>query len=527
MANVLTTLPAKIAESFKKMTKGQKTRLFVLIAIIIAIIIVVSVVLNQKNYVVVFSGSAAEAGEVMTALDEMNVDYMPQGAGTILVEENAAPGVKMQLATQGYPSSGLSTEIFDKASGLGMTDMEKNKYWQMQQQEKLRQDVLKMDKVEDASVNLDLGESSSFVLSNDNTEPTASVMLILKNNQKLTESETKSIAELVSGAVSGMTTENVRIVDSKGNVYSTNANDITGTVDTQLGIQDAVQQKLQTQIINLLSAIVGEQNVRATVNVKLNFDSKSTESVEFAPPVNGTEGLAVSMKELVEEITNNTTGAVAGIDANGTASQYLNALNENADNSVYYQASREANYELNQTKTQIEQAKGQIEELSVSVIINSDAVDDYSEEIKQLVATAVGVDQERITVLPLPFAQIEDTAVQDSIDQQQGMLASMQRAETMRLAIILGTVLIVMFFLFMIFKMFTKKPEPVLAEGGFDYIVDEETMPGGREQQIESFDDIKLEDFEKTDNKLNILEDYIGKNPESVANLLRNWLNED
>lgn len=528
MANALTKIPARIAESFKKMTKGQKVRLFVLIAIVVAILIVVSVVLNQKNYVVVFTGSAAEAGDVMTALDDLGVDYKPQGAGTILVEESVAPSVKMQLAAQGYPSNGFNNEIFQNAAGLGMTDMEKNKYYQFQIQENIRQTILKIDKVQDAVVNLDLGESSSYVLSSDETKPTASVMLTLKNNQMLSDSEAKTIAMIVSGAVSGMSDEDVRIVDSQSHSYSTNGDNVISGVDTQLGLQDEVRQNLQTQVTNLLAAVVGEANVRATVNVRLNFDSKTTDSVKFSPPVEGsTEGIAVSMKNLVEEITNDANGSVAGLDANGDASQYLNALNENADNSKYYQASTEANYELNQIKEHIVAEKGQIEELSVSVIINSDAVDDYSEEFKQLVTTAIGVDPERITVIPLPFAKVDDTAAQDALNEQQEMLSSMQSAETTRLMIILATVLIVMIFLLMIIRTFKRKPEPALAEGGFEYIADEEIIPGQMTRPQPSFDEIRLEDFEKTDDKLSILEDYIGKNPESVANLLRNWLNED
>lgn len=529
MANVLTSIPSKIAEAFKKMTKGQKVRLFVLIAIILAILIVVSVVLNQKNYVVVFAGGAADAGDVMTALDDMGVAYKAQGTGTILVEESAAASVKMELAAQGYPGSGFNNEIFQNASGLGVTDMEKRKYWQMQLQEYVKQIILQMDKVDNASVIIDLGEESSYVLSSDETRPTASVMLTLKNNQTLTDSEAKTIADTVSGAVSGMAPEDVRIVDSNMHTYSTNGGDAAGSVDTQLGLQDTVRQNMQKQVMSLLSAVFGEENVRVTVNVKLNFDSQSVESVEFEPPAGGIGGLEVSMKELVEEISNDTSGAVAGIDANGTASQYLDALNDNADNSVYYQASREANYELNQTKTLIEKAKGQIEDLSVSVIINSDAAEDYSEEAKQLVATAIGVDESRITVLPLPFAAEEDTSVQDALAEQQSLMEKVQSAETTRLMIVLATVLVVMIFLFMIFRMFKKQPEPALAAGGgFEYIADEEIVPGQPPGQFNSsFEEIKVEDFEKTDNKLSILEDYIGKNPESVANLLRNWLNED
>jgi flagellar M-ring protein FliF len=525
MANALTKIPSKIAEAFKKLEKGQKVRLFVLIAIIIIILVVVSVFLNQTHYTVLYSGmDSAEAGEVMTVLGDMGVDAKPQGSDTILVEESVADSVRMQLAAQGYPSSGYNYDIFQNASGLGVTDMEKQVYYQFQIQENLRQTILKMNKVEDAIVNIDLGEESSYVLADDETKPTASVMLTLKNEQKLSDSEALTISELVSSSVSGLVPEDVRIVDSQMNVYSPNGDDVISNVDSQIALQDTVQQKLHTQVVNLLTPVFGEDNVKATVNVTLNFDSEVTESVEFEPPADMEEGLVVSMSELVEKITNDETGSVAGLDANGNASQYLDVLDED-DNSAYYQASREANYEINQTRKQIEKAKGQIEDLSVSVILNSEQVDDYTDEVKDLVATAIGVDAERITVAMLPFAPVDDSAVQDAFDAQQELLANMQSAETTRLLIILATVLVVLIFLFMIFRLFRKKEEPVAAEGGFEYLADEEIIPG--EEPLVAMEDIRLEDFEKTDNKLQILEDYIGKNPESVANLLRNWLNED
>ncbi len=526
MANALKKLPAKILDSIKKMTKGQKVRLFVLIALIIILLTVVSVFLNQKNYTVLYSGmEPSEAGDVMMVLNEMGVDAKAQGDNTILVEESVSDSVRMELAAQGYPSSGFNYGIFQNASGLGVTDMEKKVYYKFQVQENLKQTIEQMNKVDKAIVNLDLGEDSSYVLSGDETKPTASVMLTLKSGQELSSGEVQAIAELVSNSISGLSSEDVRIVDSQMNLYNASGEDAMGNADSQLALQNVVQQQLQTQIINLLSPVFGTENIQAEVNVKLNFDDKKIESVEFEPPANGTEGLVVSMSELVEAITDDSNGSVAGIDANGSASQYLEAL-DNTDNAAYYQVSREANYEINQTKTQIEEAKGQIEDLSVSVIINEDEADDYTDEVTDLVATAIGVDAKRITVAMLPFAGLGDAEdMQSAMDMQQQIIASMESASTTRSLIILATVLVVLIFIFAIFRMFTKKSQVAMVEGRYEYIADEEIVPDTPPKP--SFDDIKLEDFEKTDNKLQILEDYIGKNPESVANLLRNWLNEE
>ena len=529
MANALTKLPSKIGDSFKKMSKGQKTRIVVLAVIVIVIIIAVSVVLNQKNYTVLYSGmDASEAGEVLSTLEDMGVDAKAQGTGTILVEESQVDTVRMELAAQGIPSSGTSGyDIFQNASGLGVTEMEKQTYYKFQLEENMRKTINKMDKIKDSVVTLDLGENSSYVLS-DNKEPaTASVMLTLKDEKsKLDSGEVKAIAELVASSISGMSPDDVRIVDSQANLYNAGGDDDEVTaVDTQMGLQSSVQQQLQSQITNLLTPVFGEDNVLAQVNVKLNFDDTTTETVEFEPPADGSEGLAVSMKELVEAIGSDQDGAVAGVDANGSASEYLSAL-ESDDGATYYNISREANYELNQTKKQIKEAKGKIEDLSVSVALNenSDAAS-YAEQAKLLVAGAIGVDEDRITVQTLPFqeaAAASGSEVTDAMQTQQEMLKSVQSASTLRLVIIAVTVLVVLIILFMIVRMFRKKPEPVT---GVEYVADEVIIPGA--VPVEDNADVNLDDLEAGDGKMSILEDYINKNPESVANLLRNWLNEE
>jgi len=69
-------------------------------------------------------------------------------------------------------------------------------------------------------------------------------------------------------------------------------------------------------------------------------------------------------------------------------------------------------------------------------------------------------------------------------------------------------------------RMFVKKPEPA---PGVEYVADEVIIPDVGVQDEE----VSLDDLEAEDSKMAILENYINKNPESVANLLRNWLNEE
>jgi flagellar M-ring protein FliF len=520
------SIPSSVTKFFKNMEKGKKVRLIIFAVLVLAIAIALTVFLNQKTYTVLYSGmTAQDTGAVLTVLGEMGVDAKSEGEDTVLVSDSEVDKIRLELAAQGYPSSGMNYDIYGSASGLGTTDSEKQVYYKYQLQANLRSTIMQMSKVENADVYIDLGQDSLFVFSDNEKPATASIMLTLRDGEKLDSQEVKAIMELVSKSVSGLEPENIRIVDAQMTLYTAEDETEIGTADSQLTLTKNVQEQLQTQIVNLLSPVFGEDNVLAQVSVKLNFDSHVEESVEYSTPEGSTDGIVVSMQELVEAIANDSDGGVSGIDANGGASQYIEAIGEN-ENAVYYNVSREVNYEVNQTTTQIEKAKGQIESLSVSVILDSINIDDYVDKVKNLVATAIGAPLDNITVERLPFeaaqAEAEESA-QVSAEAQafEQQLASMeQRERTLRLGIVAGAVLAIIIFVFAIVRTLRPKKIKTAAIEGIDILVGNEA-----DMQLQGDENRELEIKDK-DKNIKVLEDYIAKNPEAAAGLLRNWLNE-
>ena len=525
----------KIVEFFKKMPKGQRIRLIILVCVVIVIVAAVTTFLNQKNYSVLYSGmDPKDAGDVLTVLEGMGVDAVAKGDDTILVESSQVDKIRMQLSAQGYPESGFNFDIFQQASGLGTTDMEKKVYLKFQLEANLRQTIKKLDKVEDAVVNLNLSEDSPFALSNDNKPASAAVLLTLKNGQKINNNEVRAIGELVAKSVSGLKLEDVRIVDSQMNLYKIQDEDETENVGTQLELQQTVQKSLKDQVLSLLNPVFGEGKVLAEINVVLDFDKQTSESQVFTPPVEGSnEGIAVSMQQLAETVKNGTAGGVSGVSGNTGTPQYPATVSADP-NSVYNKITQEANYEINETKTQIEKAKGQIKDLSVSVILDSsDNTDDYTDQVKSLVANAIGVSADKITVEMLAFKKLENTEVADAMTQQKELLSSAQNAETLRLIIMAAAALIVMLILLAIVKTMRKKkaePEAAMAMAAMS---DEELPQTSTMEFVAGEEEIIPEpvaldvNFEAKDTNLSQLEKYIDKSPESVAQLLRNWLSED
>lgn len=524
MNRLLETVRRQISDFLSKKDKKQKWLLGILALVVLGGVVVAFVLLNRVQYEVLYTGlESAEAGKILSVLSEKGVKAKAQGSDTILIANSSADEVRMELAAEGYPESGLNYDLFSNASSFGTTDMEKKTYLQYQLQENLRSTILKLNGIKDCIVMINMPTDSLYVLSSDEQKASASVLLEVSGGQSLSNSQVKAIANLVLKSVPGLTLDNISIIDSGMNQYDVTGEDSDTVYTTsQYELTQKVKDTLTQQVMSVLTPVFGKDNVLATVNVSLDFDKQTVSSVEFAPPVEGEDGgLAVSMEELYQKTQGDGTATgTAGTDSNGVGvPEYMY---ESADAGDFSTISRTVNYELNQTQTEIEKQQGKIDDLSVAVLINSGAYsEDYSENVRNLVAMAIGVEDKFISVETLPF-QIsdDDSSVTDLFENQSSLANMLKNKDLLKTAIISATI-IALFFLVLRFARSVvsyrvEKPVAVTSGGGtLNVLLEDDTG------EIKSLADI--ESVEKTPGAEKIRK-YIDKNPEAVAQLLRNWL---
>lgn len=524
----------QIREFFAKLSRRDKIRLGILAVLIIVFSIALATVLGRVNYATLYSGlSNTEGGNIIAALQEMGVTYKAQG-DSILVPADQVGELRMSLEAQGIQGGDLPTNILDRALGFGVTSEDRETYTLLQKQSDLRNYIKSMEKIDDCSITLNLSKDSMFAKAVI-APATAAILLKLKDGATLTTAEAHSIGVYVMGAVPGLLAENISIVDTKMNLYSVAAEgESTGgtALDYQYELRERVQKDLEAQVTNFLIPVFGEGHVRAAVGVTLNFDKELVSSVEFAPPVEGeTEGIVVSMQELYES-SRYDTGAegIPGTDTNGLGDPEY-PYRPLAEDELYYKALREMNYEINETRTEIERAQGTIRSLSIAIMLDSNFIEeDYSANVRELVAQAIGVNNRYISVQRLPF-QLATDDFESTRAQDEAFMRSMQNRELIKTAIIALAVvllaLLVFSFIRTILRTFAPPlPQPALAMAGMggsvDYLSMEDAMmlqeSGGPEADIPI--STKSEAVEQ-------LEKFIERDPQAVAQLLRNWLNDD
>ncbi len=129
MADQIKNIVKSIKDFWDKISiKSRKIIIGGFAGIVVASLII-ALVLNNKEYVVLFSGiDKEETAEVMKQLQENNVDYKYEKDGTILIPEAQESTLRMQLAQSGHPRSGTNYDVFTENIDFMTTDYEKRQY---------------------------------------------------------------------------------------------------------------------------------------------------------------------------------------------------------------------------------------------------------------------------------------------------------------------------------------------------------------------------------------------------------------
>jgi len=526
----------KLKETVAKMSKTARILACAAIGVTLVLAIVMTIVLNRVEYAELYPDgelTQGDAGTIHALLLEQGTNVKIEGT-TIYVPAEEVDTLRVSLAAQGYPEEGLNYDTAFSDSAFGMTDAEQQLRRQFQMQDSLRVIINSFDKVKDSLVIVNLATKSSYVSSSNNTPASASVKLQLENGEELTNVEARAMAEMVMRAVPTLTIDNISIIDSAMKSYDVSDEaiemDEMDLTQHQQILAENMKKVLSEQVLRILEPVMGTGNVAVSVNLALNFDDETISSVEFAPPVDGMEeGLVRSSEVLHDRIWElNEEGGLVGTDSNGVGgTEYV--YDEDDRNILSESLSEIYNYELNEVKTLIEKAKGSITGLSVAVVVNSnvDAAEDALDAMEDLVANAVGVDREYVSVAALPFIEAAGDAFDEALQANKDMLAQLNRSELIKTLCICGAlVIIVAMVLLFLKRIFFPKPEKTeeseeLLGANVDITVGDDAELSDEERRAKL-----IEGLRKKSEGVQKVEDLMNADMDAVVQIIRNWLTD-
>lgn len=406
-------------EFFLKLGKKTKILIGVGLIVLVAVAVILALVLNRKEYEILYSDvNTDEAQQIIGLLQESAIDYRYDGEGTIYVPEANVDQVKASLASQGYPKSGFTYDIFRNNATMMTTDSDKQTYKMYELQDRIGATISLFDNVKDAKVTIALGEQQKYALDDSKQqEASASVVMMMQDNGSPTQEQAAAVKNLVSKAIPGMTIDNVGVFDGNGLEVIVEEKD-GSNVDSQESEEIArmVESQVSQKVLNVLTPVFGANNVRVSAKARVNMETLVRESINYATPEkrdqNDKTGL-ISKESGSRETTQDegTAGGVAGTETNADVPEYNTDGDD--DDTRYANQQYDREYLVDQIKEQGQVPAGAIEDMSVSVTVNAEDLGDIDEDdLKSVIGNAAGIElvdqDEKVAVLAAPFFEAQD-----------------------------------------------------------------------------------------------------------------------
>lgn len=523
-----------VKEYWGRQTKKTKGIYIGGLVLVLIIAIVAAVLLNKKDYVVLYEGlDTSEAAEIVQLIEESGYECTLRSGGTIVVPKGTEDKIAMNLAMQKYPKSSINYDTYTTNVGMFTTESEKRQYERIAAEERLSAILSSFEGVRDAVATLTIPEKKNTVIEAYKQEPSANAVIYLEDDVKLTNEQIEGMTYLIT--TYGIKKENITLVDNYGALLLAEDTpaDVVAEETRKLKFKNDLENQIREKIEALLIPAYGEDGFSAAVNMVLNFDSKVSEDTVYTPSTNDERGMLQHTDASQASGYATADGGVQGVETNADDTYPEGTTNGNgqwAENSV------SNTYLVNTYKEQVEKAGYVIDGLSISVVIYTDYLPDTTRQnLVNLVANAGTVNpavaQDVVTV----------TNLQKTPDTVDASAQTFIFGLTLSQLVILGAILLGIL-LILIIILVSLRTSAKRKRREFEKTILAQHAPAEGEPLIDSFFSLSDEGSPSVDipslsadtgveTKETIirreLTDFARTSPEIVAQLLRSWVHEE
>lgn len=346
-----------------------------------------------------------DAARLVEELTDKKVPFSVSDDGkTIMMDKTSVAQTRLELAGSGLGiHGGQGFELFDNVE-QGMTEFAQQINYQRALQGEISRTIVGLNEVQYARVHLVLPEKALF--QKDQTESKAAITLIQKPDMSLSASQIQGVQDLVAAAVEGLERSNVTILNERGVVLSQSGDEALTNIASRLGQKQEVEFYLSRKAEKLMTQMFGVGNAVVNVDVLLNYDEiQVTREVYNSSDSDKNTGVLVKSK---------------------TQRSYTSAPKANGGSATQkpYSETTDTEYKVGKSIEQVVESSGSIERMTISVMLPENTDAETVTALKQLVATAVGMQAERgdlieIYALPAHFtSQPIDAEVDRQLDAQ-------------------------------------------------------------------------------------------------------------
>lgn len=533
MAERIKQIPKRLLEIWKNWTKKQKTVIASAVAVFVIAVIILAVVLNQPNYQVLTTcKDYSEMNDVTKLLKENGYNVKVENNSLVVqVPKANLTEAKMLIASEDIQSDGYSFEDAMNSS-FTTTESDKTKQYEHYLESKFASDLTSMDGIKGASVTVDIADTTnSFYTATSDS----SVAAVLQLSKTMEDDQAESIANFLATAVGNNNTNNITLISSDGTtLYSGASNSSVSGIsyNSQQKYKERIESTTKSSLKQGLLATGLYDDAYITLNYVLDWDAVNTIAKEYTPAEGQEQGLYSESYDEVSEGTNGASGTPGTTSNDETTYEITDGTSSTSTYEVHKYA-----YLPNELVTTTTKEPGSIvydsSTLTVTFIRNRIYNEDECKKLGYLdnmtweefkaqnaesvplqvdntwlaaLSTGTGVNQAKISVLAYERPYFEDSDA-PSVFQTASFWIQIALA-----VVILGLLAFVVI----------RSARPLTVEETEPELSVEEMLATTKENQP-AVDDIDIQEKSETRKAI---EKFVDENPEAVALLLRNWLND-
>ncbi|KAA5930346.1 flagellar basal body M-ring protein FliF [Pantoea sp. Bo_2] len=553
-----------------RLRANPRIPLIVAAAAVVAIVIAMVLWAKQPSYSVLYNNLTDEdGGAIVTQLTQMNIPYrFAENGGALMVPEANVHELRLRLAQQGLPKGGsVGFELLDKEK-FGISQFSEQVNYQRALEGELARTIESLGPVKSARVHLAMPKPTLFV--REQKAPSASVTLTLQPGRALDEGQIQAIAHMVSSSVAGLPPGNVTVVDQTGRLLTRSDNAGRDLNDAQLKYSSEVEARYQQRIEAILNPILGQGNVHAQVTAQINFDTSEQTDEKYQPNANPSNTAIRSRQTSTSDQSGSpypggvpgalsnqpapaNTAPVTTPNNNAANGQNANGQNANGQNNAGQTTSTATasatptnsrrddtvNYELDRTIRHTKLNVGDVQRLSVAVVVNFRADDkgkavalneQQLKQIEDLTREAMGYSQTRgdsVNVVNSQFNTTEAVTADLPFWQQQSFFDQLMNA---------GKWLLIALVAFILYRKLVR-PHLVRKQAAEKAAAEAIAARAAEQPEEEAFSvqlsKDELEQERKSNNRMSAevmsqrIRDMSENDPRVVALVIREWMSKE
>ena len=473
----------RVKEWWNKFKPKQKTLIICVAAgVLIAISILVGVLTRKQYKELVVCESTKEASQIRDLLDGQSLDYKVSEDGlSFQILNTQVSDANLLLGANNIPTSSYTLDdVLD--GSFSTTEADKQKRYRLYLESQMEDDLESYAAVETATVQLTIPEDNGTLIAQ-TQETYASVLLQLASDASFDEENAAAMARFVATGLGNATTDNVTITDINGKIWFPIEDTYSSVdkADTMMMVKQEAESLIKKEVRQVLLGTNEFTQIEVATNLSMDFSKKEVVEHNYTP-ADGQEQGVLSHEKITT--TTEPTGTIVYTNSSVSAAmvRYKILKEEDAQLQGFLDGVTWDEYKLaNAGRTKL----------------------DVDADLVSLVANATGIPSKNITIVAYEEMQF--------IDAPASKVSYKDIIQIVLIIIILGLLGFVVFM-----SLRTKREVEEEEE-----LSVEDLLQSTQQEELESIESEQKSEARK------LIENFVDENPEAVATLLRNWLEED